>query len=297
MRISLANLWNTAPVDAAPQRFAAPLLMGVVNVTPDSFSDGGLYEHRQAAVDHALRLIEEGADIIDIGGESTRPAGSDYGAGSAAVTAAEELERVIPVIEAIHRERPEMEISIDTMKPEVAEQAVRAGATIINDVSAGRYDSGIMTIAAKHDLPYILMHGHDPANRRSIDEITYDDVVADVFEFLRERIAVVHAAGVRRVIADTGIGFAKRAGESARLISEQNRFLELGVPLLVGASRKSFIGRMLGGLPPAERLYGTLAAHAVAALNGASIIRVHDVRPAREFFSVFEQVFSGQEIR
>lgn len=297
MTRSLETLWNLLPPDSAPQRFMAPLLMGVVNVTPDSFSDGGLYERHQAAVEHGLRLIEEGADIIDIGGESTRPPGTDYGTGSAAVTAAEELERVIPVIETIRRERPGTEISIDTMKPEVAQQAIRAGATIINDVSAGRYDERIMGIAAEHDLPYILMHGHDPANRVPANEISYDDVVADVFGFLRERIAAARRAGVRHVIADTGIGFAKRAEESARLIREQERFLELGVPLLVGASRKSFIGRMLGGLSPAERLYGTLGAHAAAALNGAAIVRVHDIRPAREFFHVFEQLFHVPESR
>jgi dihydropteroate synthase len=172
----------------------------------------------------------------------------------------------------------------------VAREGVRAGAAIINDVSAGAYDMAIWEVAAENDLPYILMHGHDPRNRIPAEEIAYDDVVEDVHTFLRDRIAAVRGAGVRRVAADVGIGFAKRAEESARLLREGRRFLDLGVPMLVGASRKAFIGRILGGLPPEKRLYGTLGAHLVAAMNGAAIVRVHDVRPAREFFAVVEHL-------
>ncbi len=267
-----------------------PLLMGIVNATPDSFSDGGAHRDAHDAIAHALCLLDEGADIIDIGGESTRPPGADYGAGSAAITLDEELRRVIPVIEGLHRERPDATISIDTMKPEVARQAVAAGARIINDVSAGSYDSSIWSVAGELGVPYILMHGHDPRNRVTADTVRYGDVVEEVFTFLRERIDAARSAGAGEVIADVGIGFAKGAEQNMQLLREHRRFLDLGVPLLVGASRKSFIGRMLGGLPPEERLYGTLAAHAVAAFNGASIVRVHDVRPAREFFTVLARL-------
>jgi len=260
--------------------------MGIVNATPDSFSDGGAHRDADAAIAHALRLLDEGADIIDIGGESTRPPGADYGAGSTTIPVEEELERVIPVIAGLHRARPDATISIDTMKPEVARRAAAAGARIINDVSAGSFDSGIWSVAAELGLPYILMHGHDPRNRVTADAVGYGDVVEEVFAFLRERIDAARSAGVKDIIADVGIGFAKGAEQNITLLREHKRFLDLGVPLLVGASRKSFIGRMLGGLPPEERLYGTLAAHAAAAFNGASIVRVHDVRPAREFFTV-----------
>ena len=166
----------------------SPLLMGIVNVTPDSFSDGGSYLHTRDAVEHALRLLDQGADIIDIGGESTRPPGKDYGAGSATVSTDEELERTIPVIEGLLAARPDAVISIDTIKPVVAERAVEAGAAIINDVSAGRFDSAIWDVAARRGVPYILMHGHDPRHRVPADAISYADVVEEVFAFLRDRI-------------------------------------------------------------------------------------------------------------
>ncbi len=291
MTRSLDQLWDSVGrTESASNAIRTPLLMGVLNVTPDSFSDAGRYNGREAAVRHALALIEEGADIIDIGGESTRPPGRDYGQGSCEVSEEQELERVMPVVEAILAERPQATISIDTMKPAVARQAVRAGAAIINDVSAGGYDPAIWDVAAEADVPYILMHGHDPRNRVAADTIAYRDVVGEVYQFLHDRIALARAAGIRRVAGDVGIGFAKGAEESARLIREGRRFLELGVPMLVGASRKSFIGRILGGIPPEERLFGTLGAHLVAALNGAAIVRVHDVRASREFFTVVQHL-------
>jgi dihydropteroate synthase len=273
--------------------YTPPRIMGIVNVTPDSFSDGGRYLDAERATRHAIQLLDEGADIIDIGGESTRPPGNDYGAGSAAISEEEELRRVLPVIERVKTERPEAVISIDTMKSGVARGAAEAGAAIINDVSAGRYDESIWSVAAEFNLPYILMHGHDPADRRPAGEIHYDDVVAEVREFLRGRIALATGAGVRDIIADVGIGFAKGLEENVRLLREHEGFIELGVPLLVGASRKSFIGRLLRGLPPEERLNGTLAAHAVATLRGATIIRVHDVRAAREFFTIFTELIGA----
>ncbi len=265
-----------------------PVLMGIVNVTPDSFSDGGRYLQPKLAIEHALRMLEEGADIVDIGGESTRPPGRDYGVGSRAVEAAEELRRVIPVIEGVRRARPDAVISVDTMKPEVARRAVEAGARIINDVSGGRFDEEIFHVAAESGARYVLMHGHDPSDIRPVDQIGYRDVVEEVFEFLRTRIERARAAGVREVIADVGIGFSKGVGENVALLRRHERFLELGVPLLVGASRKSFVGRLTGLTAPQMRLNGTLAAEAVAVLNGATMLRVHDVAPTREFFAVLQ---------
>ena len=264
-----------------------PLIMGIVNVTPDSFSDGGAYRDAERAIAHALAIADAGADIVDIGGESTRPPGSAYGVGSAAVDADEEIARVVPVIAGVHAARPELSISIDTVKPEVARRAIDAGASIINDVSAGRFDESIWTVAAERSVPYILMHGHDPARRAAPESHRYDDVVADVAAFLSERITAARAAGVATIVADVGIGFAKGFDENLRLLREHRRFLSLGVPLLVGASRKAFIGRLTGVETPADRVAGTLAAHAVAVLNGASIVRVHDVAEAQQFFTVF----------
>jgi len=280
----LSDLFSDMP-DRTTRR--GPLLMGIVNVTPDSFSDGGRLPDAPSAIDHALRLLDDGADIVDIGGESTRPPGRDYGAGSAQVDSDEEMRRVLPVIEGIRRLRPEAVISIDTMKPIVARRAVDAGAGIINDVSAGSFDPEIRNVAADYDVPYILMHGHDPHDRRPAHEYRYDDIVTDVKEFLRERISRTRDAGVRNIVADVGIGFAKGKRENLELLRRHREFLTLGVPMLVGASRKSFIGSLLGGLPPDERLFGTLGANAAAVLNGASILRAHDIRAAREFFTVF----------
>lgn len=277
--------------DALPPH-RRPQIMGIVNVTPDSFADGGRFDTPAAAIEHAVRLADEGADIIDVGGESTRPPGTDYGEGASAVPTAEEIRRVVPVIAGLRALRPDVVISVDTMKPDVASAAADAGASIVNDVSAGRYDASIMNVAADRGLAYIVMHGHDPHHRTTIDEAQDGDIVAEVFAFLRERIAAAREAGVERIIADVGIGFAKGAARSEALLRRHDRFLDLGVPLLVGASRKAFIGRALGGLPASERLFGTLAAHAVAVANGASIVRVHDVRAAREFFTVFERLRS-----
>jgi dihydropteroate synthase len=270
-----------------------PLLMGIVNVTPDSFSDGGSYISADSAFDHAIRLLDDGADIVDIGGESTRPPGRTYGAGSAPVSSGEERRRVIPVIERLARERPDATISIDTMKADVARAAIEAGARIINDVSAGRFDRSMWEIAREHDVPYILMHGHDPNERRPLEEIVYADLLLEVHTFLAERIAEARAAGVRTIIADVGIGFAKGARENIALLREHDRFRTLGVPLLVGPSRKAFIGALLGGAVAHERVNGTIAACAVAATNGASILRIHDVRAVREFFTVYTAIAKG----
>lgn len=265
--------------------------MGVVNVTPDSFSDGGLYYSVPGAVAHALALLEHGADIIDIGGESTRPAGAAYGQGWEQVDQSEECRRVLPVIQGIMQARPDAVISVDTVKPGVASAALGAGARIINDVSAGQYDPAIQDVAAGHDVPYILMHGHNPRNRAPAESAVYDDVVQQVYDFLEEAIQEARGRGVRQIVADVGIGFAKGAQDNIRLLRGHSRFLALGVPLLAGVSRKAFIGGLLGGVPPDQRLYGTLAACAVAALNGATVLRVHDVAAMRQFLTVFQALY------
>lgn len=268
----------------------SPLIMGILNVTPDSFSDGGAYASVEEAVAVALQMCEDGATIIDVGGESTRPPGRDYGAGSVDVPLDEELARTIPVIEGICRERSDVTVSIDTMKPEVAERALRAGAAIINDVSGGEYDRRIWQVALEHDAPYVLMHGHDPEQRRPVEENSYDDVVTDVYAWLWRQVVAARAAGLTKLVVDPGIGFSKTAVDSIRLVRELWRFLPIELPVMVGLSRKSFIGRILGGREAEERLYGSIGGAVAAALNGASILRVHDVRATVEALKVFALV-------
>lgn len=269
--------------------------MGILNVTPDSFSDGGRYATTGEAVDHGVRLLDEGADILDIGGESTRPPGKTYGTGAAAVDAAEELSRVVPVIERIVALRPSAIVSIDTTKRGVAAAALAAGARIVNDVGGGEHDPAIIDVAARHDAPLIVMHGHPPGERRPIDAIVYDDVVGTVRSYLAGRIEAARASGVRTIIIDPGIGFGKRPEDSERLIRELSALRGIGAPILVGASRKAFIGRRLNGAGASERLFGSIAAAAAASLNGASIVRVHDVRPTVEFFMLFSPLIPHTE--
>ncbi len=272
-----------------------PLIMGILNTTPDSFSDGGTYLETDLAVQGALRMIDEGADIIDIGGESTRPPGADYGSGSDSVALEQELLRTIPVIEKIVAESPEALISIDTMKPEVARQALDAGARIVNDVSGGQFDPEIWSVAADHDAPYVLMHGHYPGNRIPAGSVEYGDVVEEVFGWLEHREAEVRRAGVTEVIVDPGIGFAKGVTDSAELLRNLPRLGDGCTSILIGLSRKSMVGRLLGGLPVEARLHGSIGAAVAASLNGASILRVHDVRQTVETFRLFSSLWSGSD--
>ncbi len=253
--------------------------MGVLNVTPDSFSDGGQYLDTTVATTRASQMMAQGADIIDIGGQSTRPAGNSYGAGAETITAEEELARIIPVITAIIKEHPEAIISIDTFRAEVAEQALSCGVSIVNDVSGGTADANMFEVARKHDVPIILMHGYGPQfERTSIDDYHYDDVVNNIFTWLRKRIELAREAGVSIMLADIGFGFAKGAEDNVSLLKHHRRFEKLGVPMVLGISRKSTIGKMLGEVPTAERLSGSLAGAVWGALNGAKIIRTHDVK-------------------
>lgn len=262
---------------------ARPHIMGIVNVTPDSFSDGGRFADAAAAVTHGLRLIAEGADFLDIGGESTRP-------GAETVPVLEEVRRVIPVIEGL-ADATSMRLSIDTRKPAVAEAAVRAGAAVWNDVSALTWSKDSLKTAAALDCAIVLMHAQgDPKTMQN--DPHYDDVVEEVYAFLEARIAACAQAGIARgrLIVDPGIGFGKTLAHNLALIAGLARFRDLGCPVLFGASRKSFIGRLDGGAAADERLGGSVAAALEAARRGAAILRVHDVAATRQALAVLEAV-------
>jgi dihydropteroate synthase len=257
-----------------------PRLMGVVNVTPDSFSDGGRYLAPDAAVAHALQLEAEGADILDIGGESTRP-------GAEPIGVEEECRRVLPVIEALAG-RARVPLSIDTRNAEVMRRAAEAGARLINDVSALTHDPQSLEVAARTGLPLILMHAQgDPRTMQA--NPTYGDVVLDVYDMLEARIAACEAAGIarERLIVDPGIGFGKTLAHNLALLGGLSNFHGLGCPILLGASRKSFIGKLTGA-PAGDRLPGSLAAALTGASQGVQILRVHDVAATRQALAVWE---------
>ena len=246
------------------------LVMGVLNVTPDSFSDGGRYLDTEMAVARALEIERLGADVLDIGGESTRP-------GSLGVPAQEEMRRVIPVLEKL-REHLQIPISIDTSKSEVAEAAIHQGAAIINDVTALHVDKRLAEVAAKWKVPLILMHMR--GEPRTMQKKPFArDVMRDVTIGLRQSVAVARRAGVAKsqIVLDPGLGFGKGAEQSFELLARIPELARLGFPLLIGASRKSFVGKTLGGAPKEERAWGTAATVAAAILGGAHIVRVHDV--------------------
>jgi dihydropteroate synthase len=245
-------------------------LMGILNVTPDSFSDGGEFDNLEAALAQANQMIQNGLDIIDIGGESTRPHAE-------VVSLTEELNRVIPVIKKL-RTYTSIPISIDTTKAAVAELAVEAGADIINDISGGTFDLDMLSTAAKLDVPIILMHIRGtPQNMQQLTD--YQDVVATVYQFLETQINVAIAHGIKRenIIVDPGIGFAKNHQQNIELLQRLAEFKKLNSPILLGVSRKSFIGHILHKDNPTERIWGTAAACCSAIASGADILRVHDV--------------------
>ena len=265
-----------------------PRIMGIVNVTPDSFSDGGSYSNAQAAIDHGLRLVDEGADILDIGGESTRP-------GSDAVGLDEELRRVLPVLEGL-RARTGAKISVDTRKAEVMRRAAASGADILNDVSALTHDPGALAAAAEGGLPIMLMHAQgDPKTMN--DQPQYRDVVLDVFDFLSDRIAACEAAGIARekIIADPGIGFGKHLHHNVAVLQAMSLYHGLGVPVLLGASRKKLIGQLCNVDDPKRRVPGSIAAALSAVAQGVQIIRVHDVAETVQAVRVWQAAMRGTE--
>lgn len=246
------------------------LVMGIVNVTPDSFSDGGVHFEADTAIRSALAMVDAGADMLDIGGESTRP-------GADPLPLDEEVRRVVPVIEGIAK-RANVPVSIDTYKAGVAERALDAGAMIVNDISALTYDPSLAAVAARRRAPVILMHNRG-RSAKMYEFAEYGDVVADVSRELAERAAEAHAAGIARsaIVLDPGFGFAKRAEHSMQALAGFARLHALGYPLLSGPSRKSFLQAGLGERPPSGRLWGTAAAVTASVLAGAHIVRVHDV--------------------
>lgn len=263
-----------------------PLVMGVLNVTPDSFSDGGRFFDADTAVAHAERMAAEGADILDIGGESTRP-------GAEAVDLDEERRRVLPLVEALAA-RLSVPISIDTSKPELMAEAVAAGAALVNDVRALAAPGALEAVAAL-DVPVCVMHMQgEPRTMQS--EPRYDDVVTEVGDFLEARVRACVEAGIgrERIVVDPGFGFGKTTAHNMTLLRHLDRLVErLGLPLLVGFSRKRSIGEVLGGVPADGRLHGSLAVAVLAAERGARIVRTHDVGPTREALAVTRAVMEA----
>jgi len=252
-----------------------PLVMGILNVTPDSFSDGARFHHKDAAIRQASKLVNEGAHILDVGGESTRP-------GAAAVSVQEELDRVVPVVEAIITET-DVPISVDTSKPEVMDEVVRKGVGMINDVRALREPGAIDVMSGYPNVAICLMHMQgEPRTMQTNPE--YNDVVSDVKDFLSDRIEACVTAGIdkTRLVLDPGFGFGKMLDHNLQLLKRMEEFQVLGCPVLAGISRKSMIGAVLNDAPVDQRLYGSLAAAVIAAMKGADIIRVHDVKPTAD---------------
>jgi dihydropteroate synthase len=245
-------------------------IMGVLNVTPDSFSDGGLYFDRYKAVEQGLRLVQDGADIIDIGGESSRP-------GSNPVSTYEEIRRTIPVINALSR-KVSVPISIDTCKSEVARQALDAGASMVNDISGLRFDPDMAAVISQYNVPVMIMHIKGTPKNMQINPV-YDALIPEIMDYLRESINICREHGIPddRIIIDPGIGFGKTFDHNLEIINNLKEFSLLGKPIAIGVSRKAFIGKILGDAPASERLEGTASAVAISVYNGANIVRVHDV--------------------
>jgi dihydropteroate synthase len=265
---------------------ARPLVMGILNVTPDSFSDGGKYFDPRKALEHAETMTSAGADIIDIGGESTRP-------GSESVSLQEELDRVMPVIEMLCAEE-EIAVSIDTVKPEVARAALEAGASMINDISALQLDNSLAALAAEYGAYLVLMHMRGTPKDMQ-NETHYDDIIGEISGFLNDAASKAENSGVEKekIIIDPGIGFGKSVEGNFVLLKSLHEFAKLGYPILVGASRKSFLGKALG-LDISQRMEASLAAACYAVMNGADIVRVHDVAETKRALTVIEKITGAE---
>jgi dihydropteroate synthase len=259
------------------------LIMGILNITPDSFSDGGKYMDYERAVARGLKLVEEGADIIDIGGESTRP-------GASKISADEEIARVAPVIEELAK-RMNIPISVDTYKSQVAQAALESGASIINDISGLRFDEKMAGVAAKYRAGVVLMHIKGTPEDMQKDP-RYDDLLGEIYEYLGDSIGIAKKAGIEdsSIAIDPGIGFGKTVDHNLNLIKNLAYFKDLRCPIVIGASRKSFIGKLNNDIPASERLPGSLAASILAVQNGANIIRCHDVPETRQALEVAQAI-------
>ncbi|MGB7161309.1 MAG: dihydropteroate synthase [Tepidisphaeraceae bacterium] len=263
-----------------------PLIMGVLNVTPDSFSDGGRFAGPDAAVAHALEMAAAGADLIDVGGESTRP-------GSQPVPPDEQIARAVPVIERV-APRVSAVVSIDTTRAAVASAALDAGANLVNDISAGRDDEFMLSTVARRNTPIVLMHMQGTPATMQLKP-TYDDVTRQTIDFLRDRIRAAEIAGIatERILIDPGIGFGKTDEHNLELLRRQNELSTLGRPVVIGTSRKGFIGKITNEPDPARRLFGTAASVAWSVANGAAVVRVHDVGAMSQVVRMIEAIRSG----
>lgn len=258
---------------------STPAIMGILNVTPDSFFDGGKFLGGESALRQAEHLILQGADIVDIGGMSTRP-------GAVVIGAQEEMERVLPIVTAIHTQFPDVHISIDTVYATTAKAAIEAGAGIINDVSAGKIDAGIIDVAKAYQVPYILMHMQGQPDTMQVDPV-YSDVVKEVFDFLLRQTIELDKTGLQDIIIDPGFGFGKTLEQNYALAAKLEQFKLIGKPVLVGISRKSMICKLLK-VNPDKALNGSTALHSILLLKGADILRVHDVKEAVELRKVVQ---------
>ncbi len=261
-------------------------IMGILNITPDSFSDGGFYLNKNRAVDQALKMQDEGADIIDIGGESTRP-------GAKKVPVKEETRRVVPVVEEL-AEKLKIPVSIDTYKSAVAKTALSAGASVVNDISGLRFDPKMPEVVAAYKVPIVIMHiKGTPKNMQK--NPFYNALIPEIMDYLREGIEIARNAGIAddKIIIDPGIGFGKTVGHNLEIIKRLREFAGFEIPILIGPSRKSFIGKILDGLPVTERLEGTAAAVAISIFNGANIIRAHDVKAVVRVAKIADAIKRG----
>lgn len=258
-----------------------PKIMGIINVTPDSFYDGGKYSNSvNEAIEHSMGLIEEGADILDIGGESSRP-------GATPVSESEEIDRIVPVIEGI-RKKSEIPISVDTYKSGVAKYALNSGANWINDISGLRFDHEMKEIVKQYNCPVVVMHMK--GNPESMqDNPTYEDVIIEILDFFEERINQLNQQNITKIIIDPGIGFGKTVDHNLKILNQLNKFKKFGLPVLIGASRKSFIGSVLD-VNPEKRLIGSLGVLSWSAIGGVDIVRVHDVRESRQTIRMIKSI-------
>jgi len=258
------------------------LIMGIVNVTPDSFSDGGKFINPADAIDHAIHLVEDGADILDIGAESTRP-------GAADVSVEEEIDRLLPVVNALVKS-VDVPISVDTTKSVIAQQMLDAGAHIINDISGLQFDPQLSKVVADYGCPVVILHIQGTPRTMQKNPV-YNDVISDIISYFKKRVEFARSAGIQdqQIILDPGIGFGKTIEHNFRILSEFREFTSLGYPLVLGASRKSFIGKTLD-VPVDDRLEGSLAAAVVGAWNGANIIRVHDVKETKRALRITDAI-------
>ncbi len=270
--------------------FDRTYIMGIINMTPDSFSDGGVFKSSDDAVRKAIELVKDGADIIDIGGESTRP-------GALPVNEEEELKRVIPVIKKFRELDNKTPISVDTYKSNIAKQALLNGADIINDISGGTFDNNIIKVVSEYNCAYVIMHiKGKPFDMQQQSVYSERGVIFDIKEFFINRIKIMKDSGinVNNIILDPGIGFGKTLDDNITILNNLSEFRALGFPILVGTSRKSFIGSILGK-PVNDRLYGTIASIVISIINGASIVRVHDVKEIKDAVVITDKILQNKK--